>query len=182
LENAKDIYDVIDTALKIGLGGIIGWASSYTVSKLRYDKEKEKYILDKKIATYEMAIDKLENYFDKLDKVFSYLGKIKKSTNSSKDVIEIIDSDSIILQERNREMVESWSSKRVAITRLKLLGAENIITVLENIEELEKQLRKNLVFVKKFKIETFNNSKAKKKKLINKAREEMAKFYQEITE
>ena len=114
-----------------------------------------------------------------MDKVFSYLGKINKSANT-KEIIEIADNDSKVLKQKNKELVESWSDKRVAITRLKLLGAENIITVLENIEELEKKLRKNLIFVEKFKIETFNSLKAEKKELINKAREEMAKFYQEI--
>jgi len=178
LENSKNLYDVIDTALKIGLGGIIGWVSSYTVSKLRYDKEKEKYILDKKIATYELAIDKLENYFDKLNKVFSYLSKIRKTTNSNKAIIGISKDDAIILEQRNRDLVESKTDKRVAITRLKLLGAENIINVLEKTETLENDLH-NIVY-KEFNIETFNSLRAKEKQLINKARDEMAKFYQEM--
>lgn len=61
-----DRYTLVDTALKIGLGAFISGIATYLTTKLNADKEKEKFILEHRIKTIELASEKIEEYFDAL--------------------------------------------------------------------------------------------------------------------
>jgi len=177
-----NVLELIDTTIKIGLGGLIGWVSSYTASKLKYEKEKEKYVLDKKTSIFESSVDELESYFDKLSRTFSILGKIQKSTPLSEDKnITLSEEDLSVLKERNSELVESWSSRRIAITRLTLLGAEDITSLLYEIKNLEKEFRAVVIFGSgSFTTESADKLREDKEFLIDEVRNKMADFYQEL--
>lgn len=182
MAGAKDYIDIIDTAIKIGLGGLIAWVSSYTVSKLKHDKEREIYLLDKKLNTYESSIDELELYFNKLSRVFSYIGGVQKTNSSEgKDLVVFTEKDKTILLERNKELIESWSSRRIAITRLKLLGAENIVLVLKKIKDLEKELRAEVIFASSSQNpDMIDKLRTRKDSLIEDARNEIGSYYKEL--
>jgi len=178
---AKDYIDIIDTAIKIGLGGLIAWVSSYTVSKLKHDKEKEIYLLDKKLITYESAIDELESYFNELSRVFSYIGGVQKSNSSETKNVTFTEEQTTILLERNKKLVDSWSSRRVAITRLKLLGAEDLALILNKIKNLEKELRAEVIFTSTPpSSDLVDRLRNKKDSLIEDARNEIGCFYQQL--
>ena len=176
-----NVLEIIDSAIKIGLGGIIGWASSYTVSKLKYDREREKYLLDKKLSIYESSIDELENYFDRLSRVFSHVGGIQKSSQSQEGKIVLSEGDLDILKDRNSALVESWSSRRKAITRLKLLGANEIDDLLLEIKNLEKEFRAIVIFGSGSpSVKDVDKLREDKEILIEEVRNKMAKFYNEL--
>ena len=173
-----NILDIIDSAIKIGLGGFIGWASSYTVSKLKYDREKEKYLLDKKLSVYESSVDELEIYLDKLSRLFSYIGGVQKSSLIESEYISLNDKQLSILRSRNAELVESWSSRRKALTRLKLLGANEIEDLLYELKNIEKEFRSTVVFgemnISKMKIDKIREDK---EIVVESIRKKLAEFY-----
>ncbi len=176
-----EILEIIDSAVKIGLGGVIGWISSYTVSKLKYDKEKEKYILDKKLSLYENAIDELEIYFDKLARVSSYVGKIYKTNKKISE--NIINKDDLnVLIQRNSELVESWSVKRKAMTKLKLIGAKDVYKKISEIENIEKEIRSKIIFPSSDlpSIDEITYLRERKTKSIDKIREKISEYYNNL--
>ncbi len=178
-----NILDVVDSAIKIGLGGLIGWASSYTVSKLKYDKEREKYLLDKRLSVYESSVDELEIYFDKLSRVFSYIGGIQKSTQTNSDIIYFKENELELLRKRNAELVESWSSRRKSLTRLKLLGAHEVNNLLHELKRVEKEFRSTVVFggssVSSKEIDKLREGK---ETLVEEIRDKLAEFYDKLME
>jgi len=176
-----NVLDIVDSAIKIGLGGLIGWASSYTVSKLKYDKEREKYLLDKRLGVYESSVDELEIYLDKLSRVFSYIGGIQKSSQTNSDSIRLKENELEALRKRNAELVESWSSRRKALTRLKLLGANELDDLLHELKKIEKEFRSTVVFgTTSVSSKEIDKLREDKELLVEAIRNKLAEFYDKL--
>lgn len=60
---ATELMDVIDTAVKIGLGALISGIATYSVSAMNHKKEVDKTIVNKKINMLEDITEHIEKYF-----------------------------------------------------------------------------------------------------------------------
>ncbi|MFA5539609.1 MAG: hypothetical protein WDA23_10435 [Gemmobacter sp.] len=137
---SKEIIDVIDTAVKIGLGASITGLATYLISKLNNKKDKEKFILEHKIKTIEVASDKLETYFNSISSLYSSIGgKIRGKSISN--IYELSDSDKKIILDRDKELQSAWFDRNYAVSRFHLLKAKEVIKAIEEIEKFETDLR-----------------------------------------
>ena len=58
-----EIIDVIDSAVKIGLGALISGVTTYSVTKFKHKSDIDKYLFNKKYETVEEIALLAEEYF-----------------------------------------------------------------------------------------------------------------------
>lgn len=136
----KEIIDVVDTAVKIGFGALISGTATYFISKLNNKKEKDKYILEHKIKTIEIASDKLESYFNAISSLFSAIGGAIKIEGIS-SIYDLDESRLKKILDKDKELQSSWYDRNYAISRFHLFKEPNIIKAIEDIKEFETDLR-----------------------------------------
>ena len=104
-----------------------------------------------------------------------------KKTYSPKDAKSItIPKEDI--KNLKRELSDARMELSLVINKLKSLGAENVVFIIEELKDLKKELLKNVASAPSFDIDTFNNLRKEKKRLIKKAEEEIDKFYPKLAE
>jgi len=137
---SKEIIDVIDTAVKIGLGALITGIATYLISKLNSRKDKEKFILEHKIKTIEIASDKLETYFNAISSLYSTIGGKIRGQNIE-NIYELDDSEQKKILDKDKELQSAWFDRNYAISRFHLLKAKEVVKAIEEIQKFETELR-----------------------------------------
>lgn len=144
---AKEILDVIDTAVKIGLGSLITGVATYLVHRHNSNNEQKKFTLEHKIQMLELASDCMEEYFSSWAVLLSLYGGISKKLESDDEPLKkLTDSHISALRERDNAVIESWSKRAKSISRLTLIGASPIVELLESASEIQKELRIKIFF------------------------------------
>lgn len=145
-----DIYSLIDTALKIGLGALIAGVATYLTTKLSADKEKEKFILEHRIKTIELASERIEDFFDAWLRVLSRVGAVsKRRLDANAEPGNFTDGEMKQVKERDSVLVEAWSARNSAISRFQVLGATDIVRAIDATNTLLTEFRNLIIFEKK---------------------------------
>ena len=146
---AKEWIDVVDTAVKIGLGAFITGVFTYLGVKSTKTSEKQKFLLEHKTKLLEQISDDMESYIRALD---SYMGKVagitKHQKNNNKEGEEFSPRQKKSLSEKDLALVEGWSYQRSAISKLRLVRAKRAANAVKELASLEKELRERIVFDK----------------------------------
>lgn len=176
-----EIIDVIDTAVKIGLGSFITGVATFSVHRYNGSKEKNRYILEHKIETLEMASIKIEEYFTAWGILVSLAGGMGRRLEQQGKPLVMSDKHRVSLREKDKELIDSWAGRSVAISRLTLIGADSIVQILEEASELQKLHRDKIIFnqelISKSEYEDLSKlAKDLKKKIYS----ETAEFYNKL--
>jgi len=143
----KDTLDIIDTAVKIGLGALISGFSTYFVTSKNHSAEKSKKLIEKRIQILEFSTENIEPYFYALRNYASKLdGSLKHGLPPGKTTSKVLTEHK--LRERDAAVIEYREKKAVAISRLKLIGEEKVTNKLKEVSELENEFRQILIFEK----------------------------------
>lgn len=144
---SKELIDVVDTAVKIGLGSLITGVFTYLGIKLSHDSEKKKFMLEHKTKLLEHIAEDVEAYFSAWD---SYVSKVsgiarhRKRTGKEEDALSQVQRKSI--KERDFLLTESWARRESAIAKLRLMKSYKAAKSLSSCTNLEKELRDLIVF------------------------------------
>jgi len=172
--------DVADTAVKIGLGALITGFFTYLGIKLTKNSEKQKFLLEHKVKMLEQISEDIESYFRALD---SYTAKVagitkhKQVKGEERDPFTVEQIKSI--KERDLTLSESWAAKKSAISKMRLVGANEAVESLVKFSSYEKDLRDKIVFEKKVplyeEVELTRTNITDQKKILH---GELADFYE----
>ncbi|MCG7560834.1 hypothetical protein [Pseudoalteromonas sp. McH1-42] len=144
-----EVIDVIDTAVKIGLGGIITGITTYAVTSKNHKNEKDKYLLEHKYKTLESCAEKMDEFFDAWMGLLTKVGGISRHMeNEGKEYTDISKKRWDSIKEKDAALVESWGSKSYAISRFRILGAENIVEAIKKTNTPHNSLREKVIFGK----------------------------------
>jgi len=143
----KEILDVIDTAVKIGLGALISGISTYQITKRNHTHENTKNSKDKKIEILECVSEEVEPYLTSfhalLAKSFVYV------THDNKVGPIIANSQvSTVLNEMDVDLINKRGDMYKAKSKLKLIGLNDVIEKLEDLGEIEDRFREEIIFNK----------------------------------
>lgn len=145
----KEWIDVADTAVKIGLGALITGVFTYLGVKTSKSSEKQKFMLEHKTKLLEQISDDVEIYFRSLD---SYIAKVAGITKRQKQNNEEGNDFSVtqrkFIFERDQVLVKGWAYQNSAISRLRLVKADDAVKAISKVSSLEKELRDRIVFDK----------------------------------
>jgi len=129
--------EVIDTAIKISFGGIIGFASTYIVAKLNNDHEKSKEAAKRHFDTLEQVASHIEEYSHVALKYWALVVECVRFENEGKEwPLDRREQLDIVKNEIFSE------AKNVTIAESKLL--------LFGLEEASEKLREYIDYLKVF--------------------------------
>lgn len=171
---AKEWIDVVDTAVKIGLGGIITGTVTILLNRSNNKSKRMHYMHDNKIKTLETCASQIGEYFQALEDLLDISDQRDHTVNdlTIPDTIfeEIEKSDSIFCK--------SWPSYNIAVNKLRLLGSEKLVNLLIENWYHAIDLRNGIIFDKKFisneNIESISKDMTKRVSLVFK---ELSKLY-----
>jgi uncharacterized protein Yka (UPF0111/DUF47 family) len=92
---AKDIFDIIDTTVKIGLGASISGATAYFIARYNYLKESKREYIKRRLDILETAIEKGDTYVIRLFELISTVDSIKRLSPNLKKIENKSDFDHI---------------------------------------------------------------------------------------
>jgi len=143
----KDTLDIIDTAVKIGLGAIISGVSTYFITSKNHSVDKSNKQIDKRIEILEFATESIEPHLNTLRKYVSKVDGSLRHGIPSGDVDRQTLTQQGLLAIDN-DFVDTREKKSIAISRLKLIGENEIISKLSVLTDLGNDFREELIFKK----------------------------------
>ncbi len=172
--------DVVDSAVKIGLGAAISGLATYLVTRHNHSREREKILYVRRLDSLESVSDKMEEHFEAWRRMASKLGGIYSGRNrpapdfSNKQWNEII--------ARDKELLATRDSLNHSIARLRLLSAGEAAACLSEYSKTLGDFRDELILQRTTPSqEEFNVVRKNLRESIATFHEEMSKTYHSKT-
>lgn len=143
----KDALDIIDTAVKIGLGAIISGVATYVITHKSHSHEKEKQLTEKKISVLEFSVENIEPYIHALQSYLSRIDGMLKHGYVAGSISNEIREESHLL-EVDTDLLLTREKAFIATSRLRLIGMTEVVDTLDELIEFESALRKLIIFEK----------------------------------
>lgn len=143
----KDVIELIDTSVKIGLGALIAAISTYLITRFNHRAEARKDFFKRYIRTIEEISVAAEDYYQKWFRMATAVKGVSRG-KTEKGVDPTSESWSFI-RERDKELIEARNNKMTALARLRLLNIIEVAELIECTGDIEKELRDVVVFERK---------------------------------
>ena len=144
-----EIIDVIDTAVKIGLGALISGIVTYTVTKTSHSNEKKRELLKRRLDIIETSISQADLYFNSFRILWSAIdGVITQHPKKTKLDLKIEDEleSYKFIRKTDREHIKTRSNERSTEAKLRLIGLDKAADLLFSITPIENELRQLVMF------------------------------------
>jgi hypothetical protein len=169
-QTIKQILDIVDTVVKIGLGAIISGVATYSVTRLNHKEEKNKEIIKTKREILEQSVDNIDKYFSLYSEYISQIdGMIRDGLTPG------VITDDIRVKyylEIDGKFTASRHDRDIAISRARMIGEQEIVSALKGISNIETRFRQYVIFDKKIPDkETLNNFRFELKEIKKKYQE-----------
>ncbi|CAK2046431.1 conserved hypothetical protein [Vibrio crassostreae] len=147
---AKEWIEVVDTAVKIGLGSVITGFFTYLGLKFSHKSDQKKFMLEHKVKVIEEISEQADAYFIAWVGVITKVSGLTKSMPHDIETVEFTPNQIKIIRERDTVLVQAWSSKESIKSKLRLLNANSVGKAFANCSNLECEIRELLFFTKKY--------------------------------
>lgn len=141
---SKEVIELIDTAIKIGLGAFIVSISSYLISRYNHKAEERKDFVKRYISAIDTISENAEEYFQKWAVLISAIGGTSKQTTELN--INATEEDWKYIFTADENFLESRKNRMTSISKLKLLGLNSVSDILEKCIEVDRELRELVIF------------------------------------
>jgi len=146
---ATEVLDIVDTAVKIGLGALISGVSTYYVTSFKYKHEYSSYILDKKLSIVEGCVKDIDEFMTSFSDFMADVDGVRKQFPD----VSKLDKDNVIhmevgdhLSDSDEKFCGSRAARANAISKLRLIGLNVEADVLYEFEKLEREIREIVIF------------------------------------
>ncbi len=128
MADPKTWIDVADTAVKVGLGALIGGGFSYLLMHLDHDRESKKEYAKRRLNNIEIAFEEINEFSKIISLYWANLanGLFKKGKGT------LTDEDLKSLSEEEQRLFESFSLLNSSRTKLVLLSESTSVDKLDN--------------------------------------------------
>lgn len=138
-----EVIEVIDTAVKVGLGALISGLTTYAVSARNHKSENSKEAAKKRVEILTFSLEKLDNYFACFNDCISALsGQHLQGVNPGPISSEFKE----YYKKRDENLTLSRADRAIAASRLHLLGLKEANKIIIELMAIERDLRKETVF------------------------------------
>jgi len=176
---ATEWINVVDSAVKIGLGALISGVFTYLGLKFKSSSENQRFMLENKAKILEEVSSDIHDYFIAWRFYISIISGItKRKALAGKDGSDFAEKERSSIIERNNDLVDAWPKRESAISKLILLKATNVADAISECGELEAELRSQIIFDKKVPLDAaVKDYSTRVKAQIKVVNNELAKFY-----
>lgn len=141
--------DVIDTAVKIGLGAFISAISAIYISKNNFDQDKKKRVEDRRFSLLEKSIAEFDTYTGQLGKLLACIDGVSKSNTGLQNFNLTIDSHEIqFLRIQDADYSFDRANLVSATSKFRVLGLTEASEAARQIDDLVNQIRDAVLFRK----------------------------------
>lgn len=175
---SKELLDVVDTAIKIGLGALISGVFTYLGIKLNKQADKKKYYLEHKVKLIEDTSESIHLYFTAWLSFSSTITGIAKH-EKNKSFTSFDFSKYASVNNDDIKLINSWNIRDKAGSTLILLGDTSTYRLITKCAKLQNELRHHVTFENKLPSEEFmSNYTGKVVALKSEINNSLAKYYQ----
>ncbi|MDD8274357.1 hypothetical protein LAW15_09195 [Escherichia coli] len=133
------MLDIVDTAVKIGLGALISGIATYRVTKLNHEKDIEKSKQNRQRELLEEISSQAEDFSTSVLKYWAYMVEhvryVERKKDAPEDLKERIDSAA-------KELFDKFSHLSSAEGKLILIGADKAQELVRDYGEYVKEFRR----------------------------------------
>lgn len=175
----KEWIDVADTAVKIGFGALITGVFTYLGILYSHKSARSKFMLEHKTKLLEQASEDIEEYFNAWRSYISLVaGVAKRRKNHELENERLTKKQLDAIRKNDHILVESWSKRNSAIAKLRLMKAVTVADSLIECQEVEKNLREGVAFMKEIPLhDEFSEYADSVRNVTRKVHKELADFY-----
>jgi len=175
-----ETLDVIDSAIKIGLGGVLGGFASYMKSKADHDNERSKELRSYKLKTIELIAENFELILNAERRFRGMLDAVIKERKTD-DGYRLDESAIKNLDDRDEKLLNALDSANIANARLALMDETVASKALAEILSLIVDFRNPIMLERKApRKEAYEQYEASIKSTRDGFQSELAKIYQAI--
>jgi len=146
-----EIIDVIDTAVKIGLGALISGISAWAITKTSHSNEKKRELLKRRLDIMETSITQADLYFNSHRDLWSAIDGVRtQHSNNTKLNLKIkgeLESYKFI-RDADSELIKTRSNEQSTESKLRLIGLDKAAEILLSTTPLENEIRQLVLFDK----------------------------------
>ena len=143
---AKEWIDVVDTAVKIGLGGLITGVFTYLGVKFNRKSDQTQFFIEHQIKMLELISIDVEEYFSAWNSAFSPVIAASKQLPHDEKSITYPEKNMKLIGDRDDLLRDVWCKKSAVVSKLRLLQANEAVNKFRVCSDLENTLRKALWF------------------------------------
>jgi hypothetical protein len=141
---AKEVLDIVDTAVKIGLGALISGVATYYVTKLKHTEEAAQEYGRRKWEFIKDVIDTTDEYMLALGNLVAALDGLRKDHPEAKTIEETGERD--FVEKHDDILQDAVLQRNRAFSRLKIIGEAKAAENLNKLHELEDEIRSGVIF------------------------------------
>lgn len=179
---AKEWIDIVDTAIKIGLGALITGFFTYIGLKFSKKSEMNKFSIEHKTRLLEGVSTDITEYFSAWETYSNQVAGIARHrATSGKENEELNVKQRLAMKKCEEKLISSRVARESSIGKLRIISANEAAELLTNCNIMVCELRDQIVFEKKFpKYEAVKIYIVKAKREKDKLHRSLADFYEKI--
>ncbi|CAH9063135.1 hypothetical protein PSEHALCIP103_02852 [Pseudoalteromonas haloplanktis] len=155
----KEVLDILDTAVKIGLGALISGTTTYYLTKLNnrnsllkeqrdYSSLLQKERREKRAKLAEQCIENLDPFFTAFSNFLASIDGAVKSGNLSQEKINPKSESYKFISQYDKKLTDSRVHYHACISKLNLIGFKESRIALNLIIKHEGRIRETIMFNK----------------------------------
>lgn len=174
-----DLYGLLDTVVKIGLGATISGATTYHLAKLTHERELKKIGAVRRMESLEKASERAEQYIFGWRQLASTLGGIFKGRNAPE--VEFSDAQWKLIKGRDKKLLEAREHLHQVVARLRLLGGTAAADRLVEMNKIIGQFRDPVILQRTTPVpEQFKEVRTKVNEISKQFHQDMRNLYEQF--
>lgn len=141
VQNGLQYIDIVDSAVKIGLGAFIGIIGTWVSIRLNHKNDIASKKLDKKMAMLEESIQIIDNYLSHITSLTKEWNKYELKPTYLKDLINEEQEKYIAIDDA---FILSKDESAKAAMYLRILGCDNILVTIQTIDSIVHPIRASI--------------------------------------
>lgn len=138
-----EFIDIVDTAVKVGLGAAISGIATYSITHLNHTADNAKELSKRRIEFITFSIEKLEIYFEAFNRCYARLDGILKHGTPPGEFPKALYGGYV---ELDKQLLEARKTRAIALSRLRLIGEIEATKQVGRIGIFESKFREKTIF------------------------------------
>lgn len=135
----KDILDIVDTAVKIGLGALISGVTTYYLTTLNHNKDSEKEAIRRKREMLEGVAEEIETFSNAVMEYWAYLVEFTRYKESPGEIPKGLKDK---VEEAGSRLFKDYARLTNAESKLLLLGFNECEAKVRELGDYVKKVRR----------------------------------------
>lgn len=143
------LLDVVDTAVKIGMGALVSGISTYFVTRLNHSNESERQFRARTLNIIDTAAGHVDKFTSALGKLIAAIDGVQRQRPGQKILAVSSPADKnawAFIRKRDAEFCEVRQHGQFAVSQIQLIGISDAVAILGELSALGNEIRNDIIF------------------------------------